>query len=128
MGLSLPADLEPFADSDEWHSACVYGLTLTRPEDPEAAWDQEYDVRPDWFEQFRDSAKVIYVGATADCLGRLEDHRDGEVRQAALLRICEIEHLRSVWLFDDKDRAFQRESGIAMTLANECPGYYVHQR
>jgi len=128
MALLLPADLEPFADPDEWDSAAVYALTLKRPVDPEAAWDREYDVRPEWFEEFLHAGTIVYVGATANVLSRLEDHRDGEVRQAALLKICEIDSLRNVWLFKNKDRAFERESGLAMKMANEYPGYYVHQR
>jgi len=128
MALLLPEDLEAFVDPEDWDSPAVYALTLRRPSNPEAAWDDAYDVRPDWFTEFLHAGTVVYIGATADVLSRLEDHRNGEVRVAALLKICEIEGLRNVWTFDDKDRAFERESGIAMTMTNEYPGYYVHQR
>jgi len=128
MSMSLPADVERFGGPDRWHSACCYALVLTRPDDLAAAWDREFETRPPWFEEFRDAASVVYVGATGDCLSRLEDHRDGEVRQAALLRVCDIDSLRNIWWFQDTDRAFERESGIATEMQNQYPDVYVHQR
>jgi len=126
--LSLPEDLEPFVSPDEFHTACVYALRLDRPDALADAWDRRFDVRPPWFEEFRDAEEAIYVGATADCLSRLEDHRDGDKRKAALLRVCEIDALRNVYTFDDADRAFEKESQIAIAMANEYPSKYIHQR
>lgn len=129
MPLELPADLEVHADNyDQLTDPGVYVLLLNRPDNPAAAWDREYDARPEWFVTFRDAAQVAYVGAASDVLHRLEEHRDGEVRQAVLLRICAIDRLHTVFWFDDADRAFERESGLAMTLQQERPEWYVHSR
>lgn len=125
--LELPADLEPFGDPDEWHKPAVYCLRLTRPDDPAGAWDAEYDARPEWFPRFRDAAEVWYVGAAADCLARLEDHRDGEVRDTVLTRICDVDSLRNVWWFPTKREAFERESGLAIMLRNHHPEAFVRQ-
>jgi len=128
MSLSLPEDLEPFADPDRWHDSCVYVLVLDRPDDVGLAWNRIYDVRPPWFDEFRDADHALYVGATNDCLSRLEDHRNGKYRQAALMQVCPPHSLHDVWLFDDADRAFERESGIALDLQEAHPGWHVHQR
>jgi len=128
MTLSLPEDLEPFADPDRWHDSCVYVLTLDRPDDVGLAWNRIYDVRPPWFDEFRDADHALYVGATNDCLSRLEDHRNGKYRQAALMQVCNIDSLRNVFWFDDTDRAFERESQIAIALRNEFPDTFVRQQ
>jgi len=130
VSVELPADVEPFLTEGygQLHDPCVYALRLTRPDDPARAWDQQYDVRPEWFPRFKDAERVVYVGATADCLSRLEDHAAADVRKAALLRICELDRLRNVWFFSDAGRAFERESGIAIEMQNQYKHYYVHQR
>lgn len=127
MTLSLPADLEPW--TDEWHTPGVYALDLTLPRDLPRAWDQRYDIRPDFVDTATQATTVLYVGATADLLGRLEDHKRGDVRNAALVSLAEDVTLHSVWPFEDETRAFERESGIALTLDHETDaGTYVHQR
>jgi len=126
--LSLPENLETFGGFQLFHTPAVYALVLDRPDDVGQAWDREFDTRPDWFEEFRDAREVWYVGATNDCLSRLEGHRDGEVRVGVLQRICEVESLRNVWWFDTTDRAFERESGIAVAMQNEYPDVFIHQR
>jgi predicted GIY-YIG superfamily endonuclease len=130
MTLALPGDIERHLTEgfDQLHDPAVYCLTLLRPPDVGAAWDRHFETRPDWFEEFSDADRVLYVGAANDLLHRLEDHVDGEVRKAALLRVCDIGALRNVWWFEDADRAFERESGIALTLQQEYPSAYVHQR
>lgn len=131
MSLELPADIEPhlgrFVDH-EWSDPAVYCLTLTRPDDLEDAWDRVFDTRPPYFEDLQQCSTAVYIGATNDLLSRLEDHRDGEVRVTALTEICEIDELRNIWWFDSTDRAFEREHGIAITMQNEYPEYYVHSR
>jgi len=128
VALSLPADLEPHGGPDKWHNPAVYALRVSRPDDPAAAWDRQYDNRPPWWDEFIAADHVIYVGATGDCLSRLEDHRDGEVRQASLLKICEIDSLRNVWWYDNPTRAFERESGIALMMQHEYANLYIHSR
>lgn len=130
MTLALPGDVEPHLTDgfDQLHDPAVYALKLYRPPDVGAAWDREFDTRPPWFEEFRDAGEVFYVGAASDLLHRLEDHRDGEVRTAALLRVCDIAALHAVFWFDSADRAFERESGIALMFQRERPDAFVHQR
>lgn len=132
MTLSLPADAEPFipagGDLSDLRGPGVYALRLSRPDDLAAAWDATFDTRPDYWESLTSAERVVYVGAAKDVLGRLEDHRDGEVRKAALLRVCEIDALRNVWWFDSADAAFERESKLAIMLQNDRPAWYVHQR
>lgn len=130
MTLSLPADVEPFL-TDEWAQLSgpgVYALDLRRPEDPAAAWDQHYDRRPPWWQSFVDSSHVIYVGASTNVLRRLEEHRDGRVRRASILRVCDVTDVRGVWWMDSAERAFEREHGIAMSIQNAKPESYVHCR
>jgi predicted GIY-YIG superfamily endonuclease len=129
MSLALPADAEPFIEVfDDLHRPAVYCLRLTRPDDLAAAWDAEFDARPPYLHELRDAETVLYVGATGDLLGRLEDHRDKEVRVAGLLRVCDIDALDEVWLFDTADEAFEAESRIGMRVAHERPDAYVHFR
>jgi len=129
MTLSLPADLEPFApDFDAMHQPGVYALDLSRPDDPAAAWDRHYDSRPAWWPPFVDASQVVYVGASADVLSRLEDHRNGEVRRASLIRVCDVTDVRGVWWYDSAQAAFDREHGIALSIQNAQPTAFVYSR
>ena len=128
MSLSLPEDLEVFGGPDRWHSPGCYCLTLDAPDDITTAWETEFDVRPPWVDQIAITRETWYVGAASDVLARLEDHRDGEVRKAAILRLCDIDGLRNVWWYPNKDEAFIRESKIAIDLQNAYPDTYVHCR
>lgn len=127
MPLELPADLEPHTGIN-YHQPGVYALTLKRPEDVADRWDCEFDVRPPWFDDFRGAARVVYVGATADLLSRLKDHRDGQVRQATILRVCGIDGLHTVWVCDTADAAFAAEYNMMTMLRREHPEWYVHSR
>jgi predicted GIY-YIG superfamily endonuclease len=126
MSLDLPADLEPW--TDDWHTPAVYCLTLTLPPDFPEQWDATYDRHPEFVDLAATKDPVLYVGATADILSRLEDHRDGEVRTASLVSLAADVNLRNVWPFDSKARAFEREAQIAIQLRNQYPHAYVHQR
>ena len=129
MTLTLPQAVEPFLSDDvEWSQPAVYALVLKRPEDVAQAWDSVFENRPPYFTDLQEADTVVYVGAAKNLMHRLEDHSNGSVRKSALLCICEIDHLRNVWWFDSVERAFERESGIALTMQNEYPGYYVHSR
>lgn len=128
MALELPAAVEPYVGTD-YHSPAVYCLALDLPRDLPRAWDAEYETRPDYVDRASEARQVLYVGATADLLSRLEDHRDGAVRTATLVSLAEGVTLREVWPFADADRAFERESGIALELAGQSSSrVYVHQR
>lgn len=131
MSLSLPQDIEPHlpeGDDYSWTDPAVYALELTRPDDVESAWNAVFDHQPPYLEDLEQCSTVVYVGASTNLLSRLEDHHVGQVRLTALTSICEIDSLRNVWWFDDPQRAFERESGIAMTMQNEYPEMYVHSR
>jgi len=128
MALELPADLELFVGT-AWDTPAVYCLRLSLPADLPERWDAEYDTRPDYVNPAATARQVLYVGATGDVLSRLEDHRDGEVREVALVGFAEDVDVRNVWPFDSAARAFERESGIALALESESSErVYVHQR
>jgi predicted GIY-YIG superfamily endonuclease len=132
MTLTLPADAEPFISNDgdlsDLRGPGVYALTLARPENTAEAWDSEFDHRPDYLKLLEAAERLVYVGAASDVLRRLGEHRGGQKRKAALLRVCAIESLRNIWLMDSTEEAFQEESRLALLLQNEYPSYYVHQR
>jgi len=129
MTLSLPADLEPHADDyEQLTSPGVYALRLEKPDAPEWAIAETWDVWPSWGDEFVACETPVYVGAASNVLARLEDHRDGEVRKAALLRICEIDGIHAVHWYKDADLAFEREWQHAAKLQHERPEFYVHCR
>lgn len=130
MGLSLPADAEPFIPpGEEWHHlhhAGVYCLQLQRPDDATEAWDAVKDVRPDYWPRFLRASEVWYVGSAKDMLSRLTDHRDGE-RVPTLLEICDVASLRNIW-WCDADRRKHVERKTADMLRQHHPSVFVHQR
>ena len=132
MSLQLPACIEPHMMTDmafeRIRGAAVYVLELDPPDDIYTAWDEHFENRAPYLDEIDECAEVLYVGAANDLLRRLNDHNDGEVRKAALLRVCEIESLHSVYWFDDPDIAFERESAIATVIQNERGNAYVHCR
>lgn len=129
MSLELPADLEPYiSEYDEIHNPAVYALELGKPKNLSEAWDAAYERRPPYFQDLQEAPTVFYVGATSDALSRLEDHRDGEVRTTALTEVCQIRGLHTVWLFEDADEAFLRESQMARLLDREKEDAFVHSR
>jgi hypothetical protein len=132
MSLELPADIEPFLRDDHAHErirgSAVYCLTLSRPDDLAAAWDAEYDHRPEYWADLRDAEGVVYVGSAKDLLSRLNDHADGEVRLTVLTTVCEISGLRNVWWVQDPDRRRIEESQIATMMQNHRPDLYIHSR
>ena len=129
MTLSLPADVEPhLINGVEWSDPGVYALRLTRPDDLAEAWDQTFDHRPDYWGDLKQCQRVVYVGAAANVMHRLEDHRNGDKRLTALTQVCEIDGLRNVWWMDSKEQAFLKESQIATMMQNQRPELYVHSR
>jgi len=132
MTLSLPVDAEPFIPNGgglgDLHNAGVYCLLLDRPDDLAEQWDRHFDTRPDYWDELVNAHRVAYVGASNDVLSRLEDHRDADVRKAALLEVCEPVEVLNIKFFKTVEKAFERESGLALRFAREHPEFYVHQR
>lgn len=131
MALSLPEDVEPWLteDYEQLRGPAVYALELNVPDNIREQWNQHYDVTPDYLEAIEAAERTLYVGAAKDLLHRLEDHNSRDVRKSALLRVCEIDRLANVWWFQEVDRAFERESGLAMMLNNQTDSsVFVHQR
>lgn len=130
MSLELPADIEPFLSDkyDDWTAPCVYALTLDKPDDLGDAWDRTFETRPDYFDVLDAKTAVVYIGATKNCIHRLEDHRDGDVRTAAPLEVCDIDELRNIWWFDTAEAAFNHESRLANWASRHYPDTYVHSR
>jgi len=127
-GLSLPADLEPYADSyDQLTNPAVYALQLEKPEDAEWALAGAFDAWPAWGEEFLAFSEILYVGAAKNALERLEQHRDGEFRPT-LMEVCEVARIVDLWWFDSAEAAFEKESGIALEVAHEHSAAYVHYR
>jgi len=127
LTLSEHVEQEGHTPTDLRGPGC-YALRCCRPDDPTAAWDREFDTRPEYVADLVLSNEIVYVGASKDVYSRLEDHVAGDVRQAALLQVCPPHSLLDVWLFDSVERAFERESGIALELQQDHPQWYVHSR
>jgi hypothetical protein len=126
--LTLPADLEPYADSiAAMHEPGAYALVLAQPDDLVAQWDARFDHRPGWVAEAADSDTVCYVGGSQDILSRLEDHREGSVRVPVLTRLCDIERLQTV-VWADSDTYEHVEYNLAATLRDERPGWFIRQR
>lgn len=133
MSLTLPADLEACLPSEgafEWcRGPAVYALRLDRPRPVAPAWDRHFEGRPPWFPEFQTAEACVYVGSAMDALGRLTDHKDGDVRLTVLTRVCDVAGLHGVWFCPDADRAaVQREERrYARLLRRERPTWFVRQ-
>jgi predicted GIY-YIG superfamily endonuclease len=130
MVLELPRDLEAFADEyDQLQSAAVYALDLTPPDDVAAVWDRRFEERPAYWDRLVNAETWVYVGASGNVLHRLEDHREGKVRKSILPTLAEDMALRNVWFQRSSNKAFERESAIAIRLRNHLPSeIFVHYR
>lgn len=131
-GLSLPADAEVFIpegkDVSHLSTAGVYALTLSKPPDLAAAWDRTFEHRPDYWADLVDCETCVYVGAAKNVLKRLTQHKQGKIKRANLVRVCNIESLRNIWWVDDPERRFIVESQTALSMQAQYPAYYVHSR
>jgi len=119
MSLTLPADIEPY--TTDFSTPAVYGLDIVMPDDLAAEWDRRFETRAEWFDELQTAENVVYVGATGNLIGRLGDHRRGDVRQTVLPRLATDIKLRNVWPRDSVEQAFQDESKIAIRLQNHLP-------
>jgi predicted GIY-YIG superfamily endonuclease len=128
MSLELPSALSPYTDGDN-HTSGAYALRLGRPLDLADAWERHYDERPPYWDQLMTADSVYYVGGASDLLSRLEDHRNGEVRQTVLTRVCDVTALQTAWPADNATEAFEIvEPRLARWLQNVQPASYVHTR
>ena len=127
--IQLPEDIEPhLIDGFEWSDSGVYALALDVPSDLREQWENWFDTTPDYIDLVEEKPTTVYVGAAKNVRARLEDHVEGKRRKARLVQFCQIESIRNIWWFRDHNRAFERESGIAIAMQNEYPSYYVHSR
>jgi len=117
--LSLPADIEPY--TTDFVQPAIYGLDITLPENLAEEWDRRFEKRAEWFEDMAKADTVVYVGATANLISRLEEHRDSTVRKAILPSLAVDMSLRNVWPRDTPDSAFQGESKVALRLRKHLP-------
>lgn len=101
-----PTDAHAQIDTDGWldaaQGAAVYALRLTIPAYPRAAWADAFDAPPpdDFEARLRAADRLVYVGESADAYGRIMDHARGDVRQTAIMRVCEPERVVGVWPVD----------------------------
>ena len=129
----LSVDIESFVDGDlgDAHAPGVYSLRLSTPDDRDTVrerWTSWYDVDvPDWIWTAFECGTVLYVGAAANVFDRVTQHLEAPNRTASICRVFPVHSVWDVWWFDSAERAFERESGIAMSVAN-TEGVYVHQR
>jgi len=107
----------------------VYALTLSVPQnvDLEDYWLTHYDALPDYWSELTNAQRIVYVGAAKDTYGRVEEHLASEKRRAVLPSVFPPHTLHRVWLYEDADRAFLKESNHAIELANQHDDWFVHQ-
>jgi len=111
----------------------VYALAIDVPdggvETLARDWLDHYPATPPYLRTLVDAERVIYVGAAKNVRARIEDHLQGDVRKASLPRVWGVSDVVRVWWFEDADRAFEREHGLAMDLDHDTDvGTYVHSR
>jgi len=131
-GDAYPSEqIEAFVDDlGDARVSGVYALTCSQPERFKTAADRFQDAfdapAPGWLTAGYAAENALYVGAARDVLGRIEDHAAGR-KTAAFLQVFPPHSIWDVWLIDDVDRAFERESMIATEL-NNVTDVYAHQR
>lgn len=128
----VETDLEQFVDDlSDAHAPGVYALRLSTPSDRETVrerWSAAYDVDvPEWVWIAFESPAVLYIGAAKNVHARLHEHLDSPNRSASICHAFPIHSVWDVWWFDSLERAFERESGIAMDITNQHPGVFVRQ-
>ena len=129
-------DLDAFIDNDLGTGARtrpgVYAVKLSTPDDYDTAleyWHAYYDTDPpDWLREAYKANVAVYVGAAKNVHQRLHTRITYANRSTAIARVYPFHSLFNVWWFNDVERAFEREKGVAMELRNKYPGLYVHCR
>jgi predicted GIY-YIG superfamily endonuclease len=121
--LSIPEDIEPFL-TDGYEQITEPGCYCLSLSGPHTDWGDVWDSKPPWWERAV-SQPCYYVGATGNVRRRLEEHRDGEIRTASLVSICDIDGLEAVaW----REHAGEYEHRFGLQMEREHPEAFVHWR
>lgn len=111
----------------------IYVLELSTPATTDfdkyaRLWLQEFETTPRYLQAIADNDRLLYVGAAADVLARLEEHIERPNRSTTVATVFPIVSIEEIQWFDRQERAFEREKGRAMQLANQTTDAYVHSR
>jgi len=110
----------------------VYALVVQLPdsrEAVEAAWSESYDTLPDYVDRLVEADRAIYVGATGGVRDRINDHREGKVRQATLPHIFGVVDIYGAWYHDSTEAAFEAEYNRTGRIRRSFGAdVYVHSR
>jgi predicted GIY-YIG superfamily endonuclease len=88
------------------------------------AWRQAgyRDAHPDQMDRLASANRLVYVGAATTLRERIADHINGGRRQTAFLSVYPVFDVAGVeWT----DQPFERETRVAMHLADEYPTWAV---
>jgi len=109
-----------------------YALVVDLPADREAveaAWLKWYDSLPEYVDQLVEADRAIYVGATGGVRDRINDHREGKVRQATLPHVFGLVDIYGAWFHDSSEDAFDAEYNRAASIRRAFgTNVYIHQR
>lgn len=106
---------------DDAHGPGCYGLRVRTPNTKErvvTAFTEHVDVAPgrEVCGKLAAADRVAYVGASGDVYDRLQDHADGDVRQALFLRCFDVVDIVDVW---PSATPFESEYNRAAALSRE---------
>lgn len=114
----------------DWNRPGCYALSLDTPDFAirfAERWDDHYDVSaPSGLSSaIQGGYDIVYVGATAHLRDRLQDHADGDVRQAGVCAVCPPTGVVAVWPEDTAALAFERERRRAVAYREAHDGVAV---
>jgi predicted GIY-YIG superfamily endonuclease len=130
--LSEHVEAKGYTPSELQTPGC-YALRISIPDTDsvevyERRFSEHYDNIPEYVEGLAAAPRAYYVGAAKNIYERLDDHVQGEVRQAVLPTVFEIHSLKTVWKHDSMDEALDREGKCALLLGRADPDAFVHHR
>jgi len=132
-GDAYPSEqIEAFVDDPaDAHRPGVYTLKCSQPAGFETVarrFQNAFDApAPDWLTDAWAADATFYVGGAKDVFARLEEHAEG-THTPAFCEVFPVHSIYQVEFFDSEDKAFERESGVALQLKSDLPGVHVHQR